>query len=229
MEKKNIHKDHRQRVRTRYLNEGVRSMAEHNIVELLLFFGIPYKDTNPIAHELIDTFGDISGILDAPAEELMKIDGIGENAATLIKLVRDISLLYVNGSLTVTDKKKKSNVTDFIRSKYIKETKEIVYIIGVDADGSVERCSKISEGSFDHATIDKRALLETVLRTDSKNIVIAHNHPHGFAVPSAVDIETTAQLKALLRSIGVNLVDHIVVSRDDTFSMAKSRKFTDLF
>ena len=229
MEKKNIHKDHRQRVRTRYLHEGVGSMAEHNIIELLLFFGIPYKDTNPIAHELIDTFGDINGILDAPAEELMKIDGIGENAATLIKLVRDISLLYADGSLAAADKKKKSNVTDFIKSKYIKETNEIVYIIGVDADGRPEQCSKISEGSFDRATIDNRSVVENVLRIGSKNIVIAHNHPHGFAVPSAADIETTVQLKALLSSIGVNLVDHIIVSHDDIFSMAKNRKFNDLF
>lgn len=229
MEKKNIHKDHRQRVRARYLSEGIGSMAEHNIVELLLFFGIPYKDTNGIAHELTETFGDLGGILDAPVEELMKIDGIGENAATLIKLTRDIALKYVQGKAPEVADSKGNGINDFIRMKYASETREIVYAIGVDAHGRVERCVKVSEGTHDRATINNRTVVEAVLRFNSKNVVIAHNHPHGFAAPSAADIETTVQLKELLETIGVNLVDHVIVSPDDIFSMAKNRRFSDLF
>lgn len=229
MEKKNIHKDHRQRVRARYLSEGIGSMAEHNIVELLLFFGIPYKDTNPIAHELTRTFGDINGILDAPVEELMKIDGIGENAATLIKLTRDIALKYSDAKASGLAEKEYTDITDFIRSKYITETREIVYLIAVDAHGMAEHCTKICEGTIDRASIDNRTVVESVIRFNSKNVIIAHNHPHGFAAPSAADIEATAQLKDLLGSIGVNLVDHVIVSRDDVFSMAKNRKFSGLF
>ncbi|MBQ3127770.1 MAG: RadC family protein [Clostridia bacterium] len=229
MEKKNIHKDHRQRVRARYLSEGFGSMAEHNIVELLLFFGIPYKDTNPIAHELIETFGSLNGILDAPVEELMKIDGIGENAATLLKLTRDIALKYSDAKAPGLAEKEYTDITDFIRSKYIAETREIVYLIAVDAHGRAEHCTKICEGTIDRASIDNRTVVESVIRFNSKNVIIAHNHPHGFAAPSAADIEATAQLKDLLSSIGVNLVDHVIVSRDDVFSMAKNRKFSGLF
>lgn len=229
MEKKNIHKDHRQRVRARYLSEGIGSMAEHNIIELLLFFGIPYKDTNSIAHELTETFGGINGILDARVEELMKIDGIGENAATLIKLTRDIALKYAQNSHPDTADGKINSLNDFIRAKYASETREIVYVIGVDALGRVERCVKVSEGSHELAKIDNRTVVEAVLRFNSKNVVITHNHPHGFAAPSTADIDTTVQLKELLRAIGVNLVDHIIVSSDDTFSMAGNRKFAGLF
>ena len=229
MENKNIHKAHRQRVRARYLSEGIGSMAEHNIVELLLFFGIPYKDTNGIAHRLVETFGDLNGILDAPVEELMKIDGIGENAATLIRLTRDIALKY-SGNVNAPDgERKETELTEFIRTRLANETRELVYVISVNAGGRVEHCVRISEGSHDSAVIDNRAVAQAVLRFNSKNVVIAHNHPHGFAAPSAADIETTSKLKALLETLGVTLVDHVIVSPDDVFSMAKNRRFARLF
>ena len=229
MEKKNIHKDHRQRVRARYLSEGIGSMADHNIVEMLLFFGIPYKDTNVIAHKLIEAFGSLNGILDAPVEELMKVDGIGENAATLIKFMRDVALKYGNGKIADETESRTDDITGFIRKKFASETRELVYAIGVDAHGRVEYCARVSEGSPDRALIDKRAIIEAVLRANVKNVVIAHNHPHGFAAPSAVDVETTTLLKALLETIDVNLVDHVIVSKDDLFSMAGHRKFAKLF
>ena len=229
MEKKNIHKDHRQRVRARYLSEGLSSMADHNIVEMLLFFGIPYKDTNPIAHKLTETFGDLNGVLDAPVEELMKIDGIGENAATLIRLTRDIALKYMSNRRADINEGESDAIEDFVRKKYAAETREIVYALGVSSQGRVERCVKVSVGTNDRALIDNRAVLEAVLGFNSKNVVIAHNHPNGFAAPSATDIRTTEQLKELLNTVEVRLIDHIIVSADDLFSMAKSRKFADLF
>ncbi|MBR5262797.1 MAG: RadC family protein [Clostridia bacterium] len=229
MQKKNIHKDHRQRVRARYISEGLSSMADHNIVEMLLFFGIPYKDTNPIAHELTERFGDLNGVLDAPIEELMKIDGIGENAATLIRLTRDIALKYMSNRSADINEGESDAIENFIRRKYAAETREIVYALGVSSDGRVERCVKVSVGTNDRALIDNRAVLEAVLGFNSKNVVIAHNHPNGFAAPSATDIRTTEQLKELLNTVEVRLIDHIVVSADDLFSMAKSRKFSDLF
>lgn len=230
MEKKNIHKDHRQRVRARYLNEGIGAMADHNIVELLLFFGIPYKDTNSIAHELIDRFGDLNGVLDAPVAELMKIDGIGENTATLIRLTRDIALKYIErktfNKVTVGEEER---ISDFIGMKYAGETREIVYMLTLDSHGRLQRCIKVCDGSPDTASVDNRIVVEAAIRFDSKNIIIAHNHPNGFAVPSVADVKATEQLIPVLEAIGINLADHIIVSPDDAFSMAKSKKYSYLF
>lgn len=230
MEKKNIHKDHRQRVRTRYFKEGIGSMAEHNIVEFLLFFGIPFKDTNGIAHELIEKFGDLSGILEAPVEELVRVDGVGENAAALISLVHDIAEIYNEKKLHSSAKSSEEmSFSDFLSVKYAGENKEKVYLICLDSKGKLQHCVKICDGSPDRAYLDTRMVVETVVRFDSKNVILAHNHPNGFAVPSSADVDTTKSLIPVLRAIGVNLVDHIIVSPDDTFSMASSRKYGGLF
>lgn len=230
MEKKNIHKDHRQRVRARYLTDGVDSMADHNIVELLLFFGIPYKDTNNIAHALIDKFGDLNGVLEAPVGELMKIDGIGENAATLIKLTRDIALKYVERkNLERTDISEERRVSDFLTMKYAGESRELVYMLTLDSHGNLQRCVKVCDGSPDNAKVDNRVIVETAIRFDAKNIVLAHNHPNGFAVPSVADVRATEQVIPVLRALGINLADHIIVSHDDVFSMARSDRYRDLF
>lgn len=230
MEKKNLHKDHRQRVRSRYLSEGIGSMADHNIIELLLFYGIPYKDTNDIAHELAERFGDLNGVLDAPVEELMRVDGIGENAAALIHLTRDIAFKY-------NENKKQEKVTlateerftEFLSLKYAGETREIVYMLFVDSHGKIVRCVKVCEGSPESVSVDNRLIVEAAVRNDAKDIILAHNHPKGFAVPSTADVRATKDAVPLLKSIGVNLIDHIIFADGECFSMAKSRKYAEIF
>ncbi len=230
MQEKNPHKHHRIRVRTRYLKEGIKSMPDHNILELLLFYGIPYKDTNDIAHELIERFGDFNGVLDTPVEELMKVKGIGENAATLLHLVRDISLKYNDGKIekrvAVGSEKR---VTDFLKLKYADEKREIVHLVCVNSHGNLQRCIKICDGSPDSANIDNRMIVEAVIRFNTTNVILAHNHPQGFAVPSVADVNATRELIPVLNAIGVTLSDHIIVAQGDAFSMAKSRKYEDLF
>lgn len=229
MEKKNVHKDHRQRVRARYFKDGIGSMADHNIIEFLLFYGIPFKDTNNIAHALVEKFGDLNGILEAPKEELMKVDGVGENVAALLCLTHDVALLYnERRQQRILDEIDKP-VIPYIEAKYSDERREIVYLLCLDASGKLQRCIKVCDGSPDIAVVDTRAIVETVVRFDSKHVILAHNHPNGFAVPSVADVKTTEELIPVLEAIGVNLVDHIIVSADDTFSMAQSKKYADLF
>ncbi len=230
MESKNLHKDHRQRARSRYRSEGLGSMADHNILELLLFYGIPYKDTNPIAHELIDRFGSLQGVIDAPVEELQKIKGVGENAATLIKLVHDLAVLY--GERTIVQDNSipaDEKITNYLAMKYAGQTKEVVYMLCVNSMGNILNCIKVCDGSPDSAILTTRMVVETAVSFDSKDIIIAHNHPNGFAVPSMADVTATQEFISILESIGINLADHIIVSKDDQFSMAKSRKYSHLF
>ncbi len=230
MEKKNVHKDHRQRVRSRFFKDGIGSMDDHNIIEFLLFFGIPFKDTNSIAHALVEKFGDLNGILEAPAEELMKVDGIGENAAALIRLTHDISLLYNERKQQwLLEENTEDNLVNYLSVRYSGERRELVYLLCLDSNGKIQRCVKICEGSPDSAVVDTRTIVETVVRFDSKNVVLAHNHPNGFAVPSVADVKTTEELIHVLDAIGINLADHIIVADNDSFSMAKSNKYGYLF
>lgn len=230
MSSKNLHKDHRQRVRARYRSEGLSSMADHNVLELLLFYGIPYKDTNPIAHELIEAFGSLQGVIDAPVEELQKINGVGENAATLVKLVHDLAVLY--GERTIVQDNSipaDEKITNYLAMKYAGQTKEVVYMLCINSMGSILNCVRVCDGSPDSAILTTRMVVETAVSFDSKDIIIAHNHPNGFAVPSMADITATQEFISVLDPIGINLADHIIVSKDDQFSMAKSRKYSHLF
>lgn len=230
MNNTNLHKHHRQRVRDRYFADGIKSMADHNIIELLLFFGIPYKDTNNIAHELVERFGDLNGILDTPVEELMKVDGIGENAAALIHLTHDIAIAY-------NERKKlekpfaaiEERFSAFLTMKYAGETREIVYMLFVDCHGRISRCVKVCEGSPERVTVDNRTIVEAALRNDATDIILAHNHPNGFAVPSTADVRATMDVIPLLKAINVHLIDHVIVADDDYFSMASSKKYSELF
>ena len=227
MEKKNIHKDHRKRVKEQYMKNGIDSMADHNILELLLFYGIPYKDTNPIAHELIEKYHDINGVLDAPVRELVKLDGIGENAAVMIKLVHDIAHLYrdkaVNSKVNLASSER---LYDFVRMKFLGETREIVYMISLDAHGRLKHCIKVADGTPTSVVSDNRSLVELALRFDVTNAVIAHNHPNGFATPSQADIAATQAIAKLFSTVSINLVDHVIAAEDEIFSFAMSKKYS---
>lgn len=230
MSNTNLHKNHRQRIRDRYFADGIKSMADHNIIEFLLFFGIPYKDTNDIAHELTERFGDLNGVLDAPVEELMKVNGIGDNAAALIHLVYDISVTYnerkkLNKPFIATE----DRFTSFLTMKYAGETREIVYMLFIDCHGRISRCVKVCDGSPESVTVDNRTIVEAAVRNDANEIILAHNHPNGFAVPSTADVRATMDVIPLLKAINVHLIDHIIVAEDDCFSMAKSKKYAELF
>lgn len=230
MDTKNLHKNHRQRVKARYLADGIGSMADHNIMELLLFFGIPYKDTNEIAHELVERFGDLNGVLDAPVEELIKIDGIGENAAVLIHLAHDIAVKYHENNLqekafAATEER----FRDYIAMKYAGETREIVYMLFINSHGNIIKCVKVCVGSPERVSVDTRTIIEAAVRNDAGEIILAHNHPNGFAVPSTADVRATQDVIPLLKAINVNLIDHVIVADGEFFSMAKSKKYSEMF
>lgn len=227
MENKNIHKDHRKRVREMYLKNGIDAMPDHNILELLLFYGIPYRDTNPIAHELIEKYHDLNGVLDAPVRELVKTDGIGENTAMLIKLIRDIcSKYYDNAVNSKVNLASGERLYDFIKMKYLGETREIVYMLSLDSHGRLKHCIKVADGTPTSAVADNRSLVELALRFDVTNAVITHNHPNGFATPSQADISATQTIAGLFKTVNINFIDHVIVAEDEIFSFAMSKKYS---
>lgn len=230
MAEENLHKNHRQRVRNEYLKNGAGNMDDYKILEMLLFYGIPYKDTNEIAHRLTENFHNINGVLDAPAEELQNTDGIGENTAVLLKLVRDIALRYNENKISQkTNINTLTRISDFLSMKYMGESREIVYMVSVDSHGRLEKCVKVCEGSPDSAVFDKKNAVKIALVNDMTNVILAHNHPKGFAVPSAADVASTKEIISVMRAVGINIIDHIVIAEDGSFSMAESKKYSSLF
>ena len=222
-----VHKGHRQRLKARFLETGLDSFTDVQALELLLFYAIPRSDTNPIAHELIEKYHDINGVLDAPVRELVKLDGIGENAAVMIKLVHDIAHLYrdnaVNSKVNLASSER---LYDFVRMKFLGETREIVYMLSLDAHGRLKHCIKVADGTPTNVVSDNRSLVELALRFDVTNAVIAHNHPNGFATPSQADIAATETIAKLFSTVSINLVDHVIAAEDEIFSFAMSKKYS---
>lgn len=218
-----IHKDHRQRVRERYLKEGLDGFSEVQVLELLLFYVIPRQDTNPIAHRLIDRFGSLHQVLEAPVEELEKVEGIGPNAALLLSLITAVARVY---AVNRTEKQKIlrtiEDCGEYLKSFFIGRRSEMVYLLCLDAKCKVLGCREIGEGSVNSANVPIRRIVETALGLNATSVVLAHNHPSGIALPSGEDVLTTHRVAAALSTVDIVLVDHIIVADDDYVSMVQS-------
>ena len=216
-----IHKDHRKRVREKFNRVGFEGFADHEILELLLFYSIPYKDTNPIAHNLISHFGSIEDVFAASKEELETVKGVSENTATLIKLIPALST-----KLTQQLAKKCAHISgwaDAIRYcsfLFGAETKEKVYVICLDNKNDVRATKLISTGNSTAAIVDTKELAKFILQRNYSNIIIAHNHPIGSSNPSNEDIVFTKQIISTLAPLDIKVIDHVIISPTEATSMA---------
>ena len=220
-----IHEGHRQRLRQRFLDEGLDHFTEVQVLELLLFHTIPRKDTNPIAHELLRRFGSLSQVLEAPVEELQKVPGISANTATFLHLITDVGRYYlVNRSTQATILNTYESCARYLVPFFFGRRVETVFLLCLDAKCKVLCCKEVGEGSVNSAGISVRKIVETALAANATTVVLAHNHPSGVAVPSEEDEATTRRIAGALRAVEIQLADHIVVADDDYVSMAQSGK-----
>ncbi len=225
-----MHEGHRKRLRQRFLDCGLSDFQDHNILELLLFYTIPRKDTNELAHRLINTFGSFSAVFDASFEDLIKVEGIGENTASLIKLIPLIYGEYMQDKLSKTTTIFSTDAAgEYLTAKYIGIKNETVMLLCLDNKGCVTNCDILSQGSLTMTEIAGRKIVETALKNNATSAILAHNHPGGLAIPSSADVDVTRKMIVLLNSIDVKLKDHIIVADDKYFAMADSPKFSLLF
>jgi len=218
-----IHKGHRQRMKDRFREEGLDNFSEVQVLELLLFYCIPQKDTNPIAHELLNHFGSLSQVLEAPVEELIKVSGIGENAALLLKLVTDVGRYYlVSRSQQLTILPTLNACAEYLVPRFFGRRVETIFLLCLDAKCKVLCCKEVGEGSVNSAGISIRKIVELALGVNATSVVLAHNHPSGLAIPSDEDVHTTRRLAAALRAVDIHLADHIIVADDDHVSMVQT-------
>lgn len=221
-----VHKGHRERLKQRFLEEGLDHFTDVQVLELLLFYAIPQKDTNPIAHTLLDHFGSLSRVLDAPVEELKKVSGIKDNTATLLALVTQLCRYYqVDSAQRVEILNSLEACGNYLVPRFFGRTKETVFLLCLDAKCKVICCKEIGEGSVNAASISIRKVVETALNANATSVILAHNHPSGLALPSEEDVLTSKQLYTALRAVDIVLADHMVVADGDYVSMAQSPKY----
>lgn len=227
----NPHKEHRDRVRKEFLSRGFDGETpKHKILEMLLFYAIPRKDTNILAHKLLEHFGSFSGIFEADVNELMKIDGIGESAAAFLKLMLPVIRTYV------TEKRQKPNkvksmdeIGDMLMEKYIGIKNEVFSIMSFNSKGEVCGFDFLSSGDVASVGITSRMVVETALKRNAVGLVLCHNHPGGVATPSTADLNVTRMINDVLKQININFIDHIIVCDDDYVSLRLSSNYSMYF
>lgn len=227
----NIHAGHRERLKKTILSTDIMDkIPDVKLLEMLLFYGIPQKDTAPIAHELIKTFGSFSGVLEADIDALVKIKGITRNAASLIKLMKPVCREYILSKYDSKETLKSyDDIGDYILTRYFGVSRENFSLLCLNRLGKIIAFDVLMRGSIDSVGVSTRTVVEQVIKHDAVAVVIAHNHPGGIAVPSAQDIKVTKELASILSSLSVNLIDHIIVADDDYISMAQSDEFKEIF
>lgn len=223
---KGIHAGHRERLRNKFINWGHEALEEHELLELLLFYAIPQKNTNPIAHELIDRFGSIKGVMEAEVSELCEISGIGEYAATLIKLQASLAKVYYT---TVPEKislNTVSQASEYVVNQLYGRKTEAFYAFALDINLRLLGYKMIAEGEIDSVSVSIRKLASYALDTKAAFLILAHNHPNGSARPSREDIDLTGYLVSGLRPLGIGVCDHIITAGKDFYSFNQQKLFT---
>ena len=215
------HQGHRKRMKERFAQEGLDHFSDIQVLELLLFYCNPRQDTNPIAHALLDHFGSLAQVLEAPVEELQKVSGVGQNAALFLHLITEVGRYYlVNRVSQCRILSTVEECAEYLLPFFYGRRVETVFLLCLDAKCKVLCCKEVGEGSVNSAGISVRKIVETALGVNASTVVLAHNHTSGIALPSPEDRETTLTLKAALDAVGILLADHIIVADDDFVSLA---------
>ena len=218
-----LHDGHRNRLKNRFLNEGLTNFVDHNVLELLLFYSIPRSDTNEIAHELLNKFGSLHGVFEAGMEDLMSVNGISRHSAVLIKMIPELFVVY--GRDKVRDIQKINSSDDakqFFIPRFYGKVREEVQLVLLDDKMNIIKWVKIYEGSVNSANVPIRKIVEIAIENRATNVIIAHNHPTGLILPSKDDLRATAKVREALALVDIKLLDHVIVSDNEAASLKDS-------
>ena len=221
--KKNLHQNHRERVRERVEREGLDHFPDLNLLEYLLFYAIPRVDTNEIAHRLLDRFGSLAGVFDANLFDLCQVDGIGKHAALFLKSYAATSKRYFQSRFSP---RKRDWSYDSIGKHFVLtfSDKEDEEVIGIFLDNAFSICGekRLYSGSVNSVGFTQRKVAEACLETKASYMILAHNHPHGSAFPSWEDAKTTVTIPDFLANLGIVLLDHFIIGGASYSSLART-------
>lgn len=211
---------HRGRLRLRFLQGGLEAFLDYEIVELLLTLGTPRKDCKQIAKETIKEFGGLRGVLDASLDDLQRIKGIGPSNAFGIKLFQAISERYAKEQIPdkiIFDSSKA--VAEFLQKSIGREKKEHFVMLSLDSRNNLIKDTSISVGSLNASIVHPREVFKEAIHSSAAQIIIAHNHPSENPDASPEDVALTRRLGEAAKIIGIELLDHIIVTKDKFSSL----------
>ncbi|VFM96474.1 MAG: DNA repair protein RadC [Candidatus Kentron sp. G] len=220
----NIHQGHRERLRNRFLAEGLDNFEDHQILELILFQIFARKDTNPIAHRLLHRFGSLSGVLEADPVDLATVEGVGERAAVFLSLLPAMSRRYFHDR--VTRNRPCLDNPDLIAEYFVPlmvgRSEEVFYVLCLDTQCRALYPALLGEGTVKETHVHPRHVVEVAIRHRAASVVLAHNHPAGTNKPSSQDEWLTHRLVQALGAIDIAVLDHVIVAGEEVYSFARS-------
>lgn len=220
---KHEHYGHRSRIRDRVKKEGLDNFQDYQVLEYALSFVIPYKDTNPLAHRLINKFGSLAGVLEADEEQLKEMDGMGEVSSHFLTSIIKIYNFYEKEKINKFSVIKNSQETyNYVKCLFAGKLVEELYMVSLTPNNKIVKTEKVCQGAPSEARVTIRTITDNISRNKVNNVVVAHNHPGGKCKPSADDDKFT---KALVTSLALNdcfLLDHMIVADDGTFYSYKN-------
>ncbi len=207
-------------MKSKYLLDGFDKLYDHEILEIALYYAIPRKNTNEIAHNLIKEFGSLSGVFDAPINLLKRVNGMGESSATFIKLTLDLFRVYMlSKSLKNNKPIGLKEARDKLALQFFGREEEIVALMLFDAKRKPIYCGVVNKGTVNSVDLYARKIMELVIMYNASSVIIGHNHPSGIALPSKDDIAATKKIKDIFENLGVKFLDHIIVADGDYVSL----------
>ena len=217
---------HRERIKEKFLKNGIDGFAEYEILELLLTYCIPRKDTKPIAKDLLNKFKTLDNVFKADFDKLSVIDGLGNNSIAFLKLIGDLpSIIYKdelkNKKLIDRETLKISNkdiLLNYLRNKIGYEEKEKFYVIYLSSSNEVIEFEENSVGTLDRSSVYPREIYKKIINLNAKSVILAHNHPSDNITPSKCDIELTNEIAKGLKNFGALLIEHIIITKNSYFS-----------
>jgi DNA repair protein RadC len=213
---------HRKRLRERFQQSGLDGFHDHEVLELLLTFVIPRKDVKAVAKELLDKLGSLPAVFDAPLVRLKEVEGIGDQAATLIATIPRLFDRYQKDRWS---KDQKVLTTDDavqrLRPLLVTERSEVFCILALNSQNVVIALEPVQKGSTNRTAVFPRLVVEAILKHHATAVILAHNHPGGDPNPSAADRQLTRRLKKLLSDLDIHVHDHIIIAGPHHFSFAE--------
>lgn len=219
----NLHANHRQRVKNRFIEQGsLDNFEEHQILELLLFYTIPRKDTNDLAHKILNEYGCLFDLLNAKPEEISKRCSISIHSAILLSMMPSIFREFL---LSEQKKSNKSIVSQKQASEYFKalllaKPIENFYILCLDINKKIIKAIKISEGNVNQSVVYIEKIISAAILHNAQYVVLGHNHPSGNKKPSESDFNITIRIVQALESVNIKVLDHIIIYNTGSYSIA---------
>ncbi len=210
---------HRARLRARYRVNGETALQDYELLELLLTFAIPRRDTKVLAKKLLERFGTLARVFEAEPAALEEIDGIGPQAATLISLIRPLAARFLAGAPGArTLLRSTGDAAAFLQAKLKGLPEEEVHVAFVNAKNAVMAAECLQRGTVDQSVVYVRKVIERALAHKASGFIVVHNHPSGDPTPSDQDQELTRTLKAAAATVGLRFLDHLIVGETEPFS-----------